>query len=104
MARPEAGPITAQVWRLKLREVGHQGAGASTQDASVREDDMRIGAAVIIVWLVIGAIAAWQRGYFDDENDSCSHAGNTAVTILVGPLNYIGVNPKVHCRVPQPSK
>ncbi len=65
---------------------------------------MRIGAAVIIIWLVIGAIAAWQRGYFGRENDSCAKAGNTAITILVGPLDYIGVNPKVHCTVPQPSK
>jgi hypothetical protein len=65
---------------------------------------VRIGAVVIIVWLVIGSIAAFQRGYFKSHNDSCAHAGNTAVTILVGPLNYIGVNPKVHCTVPQPSK
>ncbi len=26
------------------------------------------------------------------------------VTILAGPLNYFGVNPKVVCEVPQPSK
>ena len=26
------------------------------------------------------------------------------VTILAGPLNYAGVNPKVACHVPQPSK
>jgi len=25
------------------------------------------------------------------------------VTILAGPLNYVGVNPKVVCHVPQPS-
>jgi hypothetical protein len=25
--------------------------------------------------------------------------------VLAGPLNYVGVNPKVHdCKVPQPSK
>jgi hypothetical protein len=64
---------------------------------------MRYGAAFIIVWLVIGALAAWQRGYFGTENNSCAHAGNTAITILVGPLDYVGVNPKVHCHVPQPS-
>ena len=27
-----------------------------------------------------------------------------AVTIVAGPLNYVGVNPKVTCAVPQPSK
>ena len=26
------------------------------------------------------------------------------VTILAGPLNYVGVNPKVDCKVPEPSK
>jgi len=26
------------------------------------------------------------------------------VTILAGPLNYVGVNPKVSCHVPQPSQ
>jgi len=32
--------------------------------------------------------------------------GAIAVTILAGPLNYVGVNPKVNCTVtvPQPSK
>jgi hypothetical protein len=35
---------------------------------------------------------------------SCTKAGTIAVTILAGPLNYMGVNPKVNCTVPQPSK
>jgi len=26
------------------------------------------------------------------------------LTILAGPLNYVGVNPKVKCKTPQPSK
>ena len=65
---------------------------------------MRIGAVVVVVWLIIGAIAAWQRGYFNDQKDTCVHTGNTVITILVGPLNYMGVNPKVHCDLPQPSK
>lgn len=64
---------------------------------------MRIGAVVVIIWLAIGAIAAAQRGYFNGDRDSCARAGNTAITILVGPLDYVGVNPKVHCTVPQPS-
>ena len=52
--------------------------------------------------------AAWQRGYFGDDRDvSCKSAGDTTLTILAGPLNYFGVNPKVDCKdvnVPQPSK
>jgi len=59
---------------------------------------------IIVIWLVIGAVAAWQRGYFGDDQDvSCKTAGETTLTILAGPLNYIGVNPKIKCNVPEPS-
>jgi hypothetical protein len=30
--------------------------------------------------------------------------GTIALTIVAGPLNYVGVNPKISCKVPQPSK
>ena len=60
---------------------------------------------VIVVWLVIGAIAAAQRGYFGNNNDvSCKSTSDTVLTIVAGPLNYMGVNPKVKCHTPQPSK
>lgn len=66
---------------------------------------MRIGALLLIIWLAIGAIAAWQRDYFKHNNASCAKAGTVSLTVLAGPLNYVGVNPKVHdCTVPQPSK
>jgi membrane protein YdbS with pleckstrin-like domain len=60
-------------------------------------------AVVIVVWLVIGAIAAGQRHYYTNADASCAHAGTVAVTIVAGPLNYMGANPKVSCQVPQPS-
>ena len=60
---------------------------------------------LVIVWLVVGAVAALQRGYFsDDRNVSCKTAGDTALTVVAGPLNYLGVNPKVDCKLPQPSQ
>ncbi|MCW2599431.1 MAG: Uncharacterized protein JWM02_1260 [Frankiales bacterium] len=66
---------------------------------------MRIGSLVVVVWLVIGVIACLQRGYFTSNDTSCAKAGTIAVTVIAGPLNYFGVNPKVHnCNVPQPSK
>jgi len=65
---------------------------------------MRIGSIVLVVWLIIGAIAAGQRGYYGSSSGGCAHGGTIAVTILAGPLNYVGVNPKVHCTVPEPSK
>jgi len=61
---------------------------------------------IVIVWLVIGALAAYQRGYFGDKQDvSCKTTGDTALTVVAGPLNYLGANPKVDCKVkvPQPS-
>jgi hypothetical protein len=63
-----------------------------------------IGAAVV-VWLVIGVLAAAQRGYFGNDRDvSCKTFSDTVLTIVAGPLNYVGVNPKVKCKAPQPSK
>jgi hypothetical protein len=60
---------------------------------------------IVLVWLLIGAFAAFQRGYFSDQREvSCKTAGDTVLTIGAGPLNYVGVNPKIDCKVPQPSK
>lgn len=66
---------------------------------------MRIGSLILVIWLVIGAVAAFQRGYFEGENDSCADAGTIALTVVAGPLNYVGVNPKVdNCELPEPSE
>ncbi|MDT5041375.1 MAG: hypothetical protein QOE51_2360 [Actinoplanes sp.] len=64
-----------------------------------------IGGAIVLIWLVIGAIAAGQRGYYKDSGDtSCAKASTVVVTIVAGPLNYLGVNPKIKCDLPEPSK
>jgi hypothetical protein len=65
---------------------------------------MRIGSVLLVIWLIIGVVAAGQRGYFNGSLGNCTRAGAIAVTILAGPLNYVGVNPKITCTVPQPSK
>ncbi len=60
---------------------------------------------IIVIWLVIGVAAAFQRGYLTGKDSvSCHTFGDTALTVVAGPLNYMGVNPKVHCHVPTPSK
>jgi hypothetical protein len=64
---------------------------------------MRIGAIILVIWLIIGVIAGAQRNYYSG-NVSCAKAGTILVTILAGPLNYVGVNPKIHCAIPKPSK
>jgi hypothetical protein len=64
---------------------------------------MKITTAVVLIWLVIGAIAAGQRHYYTESPKNCSQAGTLLVTIVAGPLNYVGVNPKISCKAPQPS-
>ena len=66
---------------------------------------MRIGAVLIVVWLAIGAFAAYQRNYFSGDNQvNCAEFGTVLLTIGVGPLNYFGLNPRISCEVPQPSQ
>ncbi len=67
---------------------------------------MKLGSIIVVVWLVIGALAALQRGYFsDDSKTSCAEASTVFVTVIAGPLNYVGVNPKIkNCDVPEPSR
>lgn len=65
---------------------------------------MRIVTVLLIIWLVIGALAAGQRDYYSQDEVNCASASTIAVTVIAGPLNYVGANPKVHCKVPQPSK
>ncbi len=58
-----------------------------------------------MIWLLIGALAAFQRGYFASGDTSCATATTVIVTVLAGPLNYLGVNPQVQCpQLPQPSQ
>jgi hypothetical protein len=66
------------------------------------EAQMHFGSALLTIWLVIGGIAAGQRGDYTDHID-CSSAGTIGVTILAGPLNYAGVDPHIHCGTPRPS-
>ncbi len=58
---------------------------------------------LVIIWLVVGAVAAAQRGYFAGAPATCAQAGTIVVTIIAGPLNYTGLNPKIACDIPKPS-
>ena len=57
----------------------------------------RLIGILLVIWLIIGAFAAFQRGYFDDTKTNCSEASDIALNIVAGPLNYTGLNPKVKC-------
>jgi len=62
---------------------------------------MRILGVLLVIWLIIGAIAGAQRHYYNSD-PSCARAGTIVVTVLAGPLNYTGANPKINC--PRPSR
>ena len=68
----------------------------------------RLIGIIVVIWLLIGVLAAFQRGYFGNDKDvSCKDFADTALTIVAGPLNYVGVNPKIECgdvNAPEPSK
>lgn len=69
----------------------------------------RLIGTLLVVWLIIGAFAAFQRGYFEDTKANCSEIADIALNVVAGPLNYTGVNPKVKCGdvdvdVPDPSQ
>ncbi len=66
---------------------------------------MRIGSLLVVVWLVIGVLAAFQRGYISGDDAGCAELGTIALTVVAGPLNYVGLNPTVdECSLPQPSE
>jgi hypothetical protein len=64
----------------------------------------RVVAVIVVVWLLIGLAAAAQRNYFSGSGANCARVGTTLVTVVAGPLNYIGANPKIDCSAPQPSR
>ena len=80
------------------------GYGPTMANGSRRRGGSIVG-LLVVVWLVIGVIAAAQRGYFSSGDASCAGITTILVTIVAGPLNYVGVNPQVDCpELPQPSE
>jgi len=55
---------------------------------------------IVLIWLLIGVVAAYQRDYFNTAINNCGTAATIAVTVIAGPLNYTNVNPKVNCSAP----
>jgi hypothetical protein len=60
---------------------------------------MSKGTFFLFLWLIIGAAASGQRGYFGNAHLGCTQGA----TIAAGPLNYVGINPKIACTTPKPS-
>ena len=55
---------------------------------------MRIGTAILVVWLIIGAIAGGQRQYYNGSKTTCAKAGTVAVTIVAGPAELCRPEPE----------
>ena len=64
---------------------------------------MSKGTVILFLWLIIGAAAAGQRGYFAATNLDCTAGATMALTIVAGPLNYVGLDPKIACTAVKPS-
>ena len=65
---------------------------------------MRISGIVVVIWLLIGVAASIQRGELTARHGSCSSVATVATVIVAGPLNYVGVDPHINCKTPQPSR
>ena len=87
---------------LRPPRPGPAGNG-SWKEMGMRTRARSIVLILVLLWLVIGALAAYQRGYFQGSADTCAQTSTILITVLAGPLNYLGVNPKIECAVPQPS-
>lgn len=59
---------------------------------------MHIGSTLLLIWLVIGAVVAGQRGDYTGPTN-CSRVGTVTATVIAGPINYMGLNPRVSCTV-----
>jgi hypothetical protein len=53
---------------------------------------------VVIIWFVLGASVANDRGYFDTSKPrNCSFVGSAMLTVVAGPINYLGFHPRAVC-------
>lgn len=101
-AVPRISPQLPELVGFAVQRTPIQPLGAGNMRADEREVGMiRLLVLLLIVWFAIGAIAAGQRHEFSGSADNCAKDSTTAVTVLAGPLNYAGVNPKTKC--PHPS-
>ena len=54
---------------------------------------MKIGSVILVVWLVIGALAAYQRNYFSSEPANCAQISTVLLTV-VGPAQLLRGQPE----------
>jgi peptidoglycan/LPS O-acetylase OafA/YrhL len=92
-------------WNCQLGKTLLRHWGAKQEEASMRGGG--ILGVIVLIWLLIGVVAAYQRDYFKTDESNCATAGTIALTVVAGPLNYAGANPKVtdcNVKLPEPSQ
>jgi hypothetical protein len=53
---------------------------------------------LVIIWFVLGASVANDRGYFDTSRKrDCTFIGSALLTVVAGPINYAGLHPRAAC-------
>lgn len=53
---------------------------------------------LVIIWFILGASAADDRGYFNSgANRDCDFIGSALLTVVAGPLNYADLHPRAYC-------
>jgi hypothetical protein len=77
--------------------------GGGISSIGIMQRMRRLLLLLVVIWLAVGAVAVGQRGYFGSSPQNCAGVTTIAVTVVAGPMNYLGVNPKITCRLPQPS-
>ncbi|MFJ2666581.1 hypothetical protein ACIO14_19775 [Nocardia fluminea] len=97
------GPMTMRGRRNRrdreIREVREIRASPAHQTAKF------LLSVLMLVWFGAGLVAAMQRDYFTNTPANCGDLGTIGLTVLAGPLNYLGLNPKVsECQLPEPSR
>lgn len=57
---------------------------------------MKTVIALVAVWLMVGSFVAGERNVASDA-DPCSRTVVIGLTALLGPINYLGAEPRVTC-------
>jgi len=102
--RPSAEALQTNTAHLSLTDVTvFRAPNARGNQGSMRGRARYIVVILLVLWLAVGVAAAFQRGYFQGSSVTCAQTSTILVTVLAGPLNYLGVNPTIDCTLPQPS-
>jgi hypothetical protein len=53
---------------------------------------------LVIIWFILGSSVANDRGYFEGGHPrDCTFIGSALLTVIAGPINYLGVKPRAAC-------